>query len=71
MNLQFFNPYPYRTPEPDLHSLLHGSQRVDAAVAFVTRRGTRSSRNLPQTLPGSSHAHRRQPRSRRCSFLRR
>ena len=51
MNLQFFDPYPYRPLEPDLQALVLAAPRVDAAVAFVTRPGIAFLRQYLKTRP--------------------
>ena len=61
MNLQFFDSYPYRTLEPDLQSLMLGTRRVDAAVAFVTRPGVALLRQYLKT-----HAARQRSAGSQC-----
>lgn len=39
MDLQFIECYPYRALEPELQALMASAQRLEAAIAFVTRPG--------------------------------
>ena len=51
MDVDFFDPYPYRPLSPNLTSLLLGARKVDAAVAFVTRPGVTLLRQYLKTHP--------------------
>ena len=54
MQIDFFDPYPYRALEPDLQALVLGALRLDAAVAFVTRPGIALLRQYLKTHPPGS-----------------
>ncbi len=51
MRVEFFDPYPYRAIEPGLNALAAGTHRVNAAVAFVTRRGVAFLRQYLKAHP--------------------
>ena len=51
MQIDFFDPYPYRTLEPELLAFVLGARRLDAAVAFVTGPGVALLRQYLKTHP--------------------
>src|SRR5271157_2086542 len=53
MDVDFFDSYPYRPLIPDLASLMRAAQRVDAAIAFVTRPGVAFLRQYLKTHPSA------------------
>lgn len=51
MQIDFFDSYPHEHFEPELRSLVAQAQRLDAAIAFVTRGGTTVLREFLNTHP--------------------